>query len=61
MNLSEIMEQKLKAEAKEVVKDFLSKGRTLNNVTRFTEVLKEEVAYQLEHNTIVGLSNGKVV
>lgn len=61
MNYTDKLNEKMKIEAKELVRLSLGKGRSLAEVNRFAVMLAEETHYQLINNTIGGLSNGRVV
>ncbi len=60
MNLTDKLNEKMREEAKQLLRDFLSKGRTLADVNRFAVMVAEESHNQIINNTIGGLSNGYV-
>jgi hypothetical protein len=59
--ITESKKEKFAILAKETAREFLSKGLTMNDLTLYGEILKKEAQYQVENNTIGGLSNGKIV
>ncbi len=61
MNYTDRLNEKMREEAKQLLRDFLSKGRTLADANRFAVMLAEETHHQLINNTIGGLSNGHIV
>lgn len=61
LTLSQKKEKDMKEEAKQLAKNFLSRGRSMRDLGRFSEILKEEAEYQVNNNTIGGLSNGRIV
>lgn len=59
--LSEMHDSKMKEEVKVLAKMFLSMGRSMRDMERYAEIIKEEAEYQVKNNTIGGLSNGHII
>lgn len=53
--------QMLRKEAKALASNFLSRGMSMQDLSDYGDFLKQESSYQVEHNTIEGLSNGVIV
>lgn len=59
--LTEIRNEKMSKEAKELAKTFLSMGRSMRDLEDYAKILIKEAEFQVTNNTIGGLSNGHVV
>lgn len=58
---TEIRNEKLQKEAKQLAASFLSRGMSMQDLKDYGEFIIKESDYQVTNNTIGGLSNGRIV